>query len=115
LVQVIHVTGTESVDEALSVADSVDALLLDSGNLKLAVKELGGTGRTHDWRLSRQIVESVRVPVFLAGGLSPENVATAIREVGPCGLDVCSGLRTDGNLDEEKVKRFFAAIGAVCG
>lgn len=114
LVQVIHVTGPESVEEAISVGTRVDAILLDSGNQKLAVKELGGTGRTHDWRLSRQIVESVRVPVFLAGGLTPENVASAIREVRPFGLDVCSGLRTDGNLDEEKVRRFFAAIEPAC-
>jgi len=112
LVQVIHVTGPESVDEAVAVAGDVDALLLDSGNQKLAVKELGGTGRTHDWRISRQIVEAVRVPVFLAGGLTPENVATAVREVRPFGLDVCSGLRTNGNLDEEKVKRFFANAAA---
>ncbi len=110
LVQVIHVAGPESVDEALAVAGMVDAVLLDSGNQKLAAKELGGTGRTHDWSISRKIVESVCVPVFLAGGLTPENVATAIREVRPFGLDICSGLRTDGNLDEEKVKRFFANI-----
>jgi phosphoribosylanthranilate isomerase len=112
LVQVIHVTGPESVDEAVSVAGSVDALLLDSGNQKLAVKELGGTGRTHDWRISRQIVESVHVPVFLAGGLTPENVLLAIREVRPFGLDICSGLRTNGHLDEEKVRQFFASIAA---
>jgi len=112
LVQVIHVTGPESVDEAVAVAGSVDALLLDSGNQKLAVKELGGTGRTHDWRISRQIVESVRVPVFLAGGLTPENVAVAIRDVRPFGLDICSGLRTNGNLDEAKVRRFFSNIHA---
>ncbi|TAL05770.1 MAG: phosphoribosylanthranilate isomerase [Verrucomicrobia bacterium] len=111
LVQVIHVAGPESLDEALSVAPKVNALLLDSGNQKLAVKELGGTGRTHDWRISRKIVESVRVPVFLAGGLTSENVASAIREVRPFGVDVCSGLRTNGALDEEKVKRFFAAAG----
>jgi phosphoribosylanthranilate isomerase len=114
LVQVIHVTGPESVEEAISVGTRVDAILLDSGDQKLDVKELGGTGRTHDWRLSRQIVESVCVPVFLAGGLTPENVASAIREVRPFGLDVCSGLRTDGNLDEEKVRRFFAAIEPAC-
>jgi len=112
LVQVIHVTGPESVDEAVSVADNVNALLLDSGNQKLAVKELGGTGRTHDWRISRKIVESVRVQVLLAGGLTPENVATAIREVRPFGVDVCSGLRTNENLDEEKVRRFFENIEA---
>jgi phosphoribosylanthranilate isomerase len=112
LVQVIHVTGLESVDEAMSVASKVDALLLDSGNQELPVKELGGTGRTHDWRISRKIVETVRVPVFLAGGLTPENVATAIREVRPFGLDVCSGLRTNGNLDDEKVRRFFENIAS---
>lgn len=110
LVQVIHVTGPESVAEAISVGTRVDAILLDSGNQKLAVKELGGTGRTHDWRISRRIVESVRVPVYLAGGLTPENVATAIREVRPFGLDVCSGLRTDGCLDAVKVEKFFANI-----
>ena len=112
LVQVIHVSGPQSVDEAITVADKVDALLLDSGNQELPVKELGGTGRTHDWRISRKIVESVRVPVFLAGGLTPENVATAIREVRPFGVDVCSGLRTNENLDEEKVRRFFENIQA---
>ena len=112
IVQVIHVTGLESVDEAVSVATHVDAILLDSGNQKLAVKELGGTGRKHDWRLSRKIVEAVRVPVYLAGGLNPDNVVAAIREVRPFGLDICSGLRTNGHLDEEKVRRFFAAIEA---
>ena len=78
LVQVIHVTGPESVSEASAVASSVDAILLDSGNQKLAVKELGGTGRTHDWKLSRAIVQAVKIPVFLAGGLNPANVAEAI-------------------------------------
>lgn len=112
LVQVIHVTGEETVAEAIAVADGIDALLLDSGNQKLPVKELGGTGRTHDWRVSRKIVEAVRVPVFLAGGLTPENVRTAIREVRPFGLDVCSGLRTDGKLDEVKLRRFFANVNA---
>jgi phosphoribosylanthranilate isomerase len=112
LVQVIQMTHPEAVDEAVSVAGSVDALLLDSGNQKLAIKELGGTGRTHDWRISRRIVESVRVPVFLAGGLTPENVASAIREVRPFAVDVCSGLRTDGNLDEAKVERFFGNIAS---
>jgi phosphoribosylanthranilate isomerase len=112
LVQVIHVNGPESVDEAIAVADKVDALLLDSGNEKLPVKELGGTGRTHDWRISRKIVDSVRAPVFLAGGLTPENVATAIREARPFAVDVCTGLRTDGNLDEAKVRRFFENIAS---
>lgn len=110
LVQVIHVADETSVKEAVAAADSVDALLLDSGNQKLAVKELGGTGRKHDWRISKKIVEAVRVPVYLAGGLTPENVASAIQDVRPFGLDICSGLRTDGNLDEAKVEKFFAKI-----
>ena len=110
LVQVVHVRGEESFDEALSVAPFVDALLLDSGNPALAVKELGGTGRTHDWRISRRIVEALGVPVFLAGGLKPENVAEAFETVRPFGLDVCSGVRTNGRLDAEKLKRFFAHI-----
>ncbi|HYO56100.1 phosphoribosylanthranilate isomerase [Archangium sp.] len=112
LVQVIHVTGEESLEEALSVAPHVDALLLDSGNQSLAVKELGGTGRVHDWSISRRIREQVRVPVFLAGGLRPENVGEAIRQVGPFGLDLCSGVRTAGRLDEEKLARFFARLRA---
>jgi phosphoribosylanthranilate isomerase len=109
LVQVIHVTGDESVGEARRVAPDVDAILLDSGNQKLAVKELGGTGRTHDWDLSRRIVESVGVPVFLAGGLRRDNIATAIRHVRPFGVDLCSSLRTDGKLDEAKVAEFVKA------
>jgi phosphoribosylanthranilate isomerase len=110
LVQVIHVTGPESVTEAISVAPFVDAVLLDSGNQSLPVKELGGTGRTHDWNLSVQIRESIEAPLFLAGGLKAENVAEAIKQVQPFGVDVCSGVRTDGKLDEEKLRRFFAAV-----
>ncbi|MEA2708573.1 MAG: phosphoribosylanthranilate isomerase [Phycisphaerales bacterium] len=115
LVQVIHVTGPESVEEALKIAPHVDALLLDSGNQSLPVKELGGTGRVHDWSLSERIVKSVPRPVYLAGGLKPENVAEAIRRVRPFGLDVCSGLRTNGALDESKVSAFFAAVNRAHG
>jgi phosphoribosylanthranilate isomerase len=110
VVQVIHVTGTESVEEAARVAPHVDAILLDSGNQKLAVKELGGTGRTHDWRLSREIRERIGIPLFLAGGLTPENVGRAIDEVGPFGLDLCTSVRTDGRLDGAKLRAFFAAV-----
>lgn len=112
LVQVVHVTGEEAVDEAIAIAPEVDAILLDSGNQSLAVKELGGTGRTHDWRLSRAIREAIDVPLFLAGGLKPENVAQAIEEVQPFGVDVCSGLRTEGRLDPQKLAAFFNAIEA---
>ena len=110
LVQVVHVTGPEAVDEAVAVAPHVDAVLLDSGNQSLAIKELGGTGRTHDWSLSREIREAIEAPLFLAGGLNPANVAAAVREVQPYGIDVCSGLRTSGRLDREKLKEFFTRI-----
>jgi phosphoribosylanthranilate isomerase len=109
LVQVIHVTGPDSLDEALAAATQVDALLLDSGNPKLAIKELGGTGRIHDWRVSRSIVERVNVPVFLAGGLNVANVAEAVRAVRPFGVDLCSSVRSNGNLDEDKLVQFIAA------
>ncbi|HYN84394.1 MAG TPA: phosphoribosylanthranilate isomerase [Pyrinomonadaceae bacterium] len=110
VVQVIHVAGEESVEEAERVAPHVDAVLLDSGNQKLAVKELGGTGRTHDWDLSLRVRERVGVPVFLAGGLNASNVSEAVRRVGPFGVDVCSGVRTDGRLDAGKLEGFFRAL-----
>ena len=110
IIQVIHVTGPESVDEAVAVAASVDAILLDSGNPLLAVKELGGTGRRHDWTLSRKIRKEVSVPIFLAGGLKPENVGEAITAVQPFGLDLCSGVRTEGKLNASKLANFFAAV-----
>lgn len=110
VVQVVHVAGPDSIEEAARVAPHGDAILLDSGNQKLAVKELGGTGRAHDWTLSRAIRERIGIPLFLAGGLTPENVGQAIYEVGPYGLDLCSGVRIDGKLDATKLKRFFAAV-----
>lgn len=110
LVQVIHVIGERSVVEAAEIAEFVDAILLDSGNPHLAVKELGGTGRRHDWSLSRRIVETCGKPVFLAGGLNAENVREAIKTVQPFGLDLCSGVRTEGKLDLQKLESFFKAI-----
>ena len=113
IVQVIHVRDRESIEEARSVAAQVDAILLDSGNQSLAVKELGGTGRTHDWSLSRTIREAVDVPIFLAGGLKPENIADAIGQVGPFGVDVCSGVRSNGRLDEAKLHAFCRNAHAI--
>jgi len=110
IVQVIHVIDERSVEEALRISQSVDAILLDSGNPNLRVKELGGTGRVHNWNLSRKIREQVSCPVFLAGGLNPENVREAIATVEPFAVDVCSGVRTGGHLDEEKLERFFDAV-----
>ncbi len=110
IVQVIHVRGEGSIDEALLAAEYADALLLDSGNPSLAVKELGGTGRVHDWSISRSIVELAPVPVFLAGGLNAENVCSAIDAVQPFGVDLCSGVRTNGHLDPKKLAAFFNAL-----
>ena len=112
LVQVIHVVDAASVGEAVAVAPEVDALLLDSGNPSLAVKELGGTGRVHDWSLSRAIVERCGKPVFLAGGLRPDNVAEAVRTVKPFGLDLCNGVSRDGRLDAERLAAFIGAVRA---
>lgn len=115
LVQVIHVLDEASVEEARAALPHVDALLLDSGNPRLAVKELGGTGRVHDWALSRRVrdlAHAVGVPVFLAGGLRAENVGDAVHAVRPFGVDVCSGVRTAGRLDAERLAAFVRALGA---
>ena len=113
LVQVIHVRGDESVAEAAAVAPEVDFILLDSGNPNLAVKELGGTGRTHNWAVSRRIVETCGRPVFLAGGLRPDNLAAAHAQVRPHGFDLCSSVRTNDVLDPAKLAAFFAAVHAL--
>lgn len=111
LVQVIHVINENSVMEAIDLSNYVDAILLDSGNPNLSIKELGGTGRTHNWELSREIRKSIPIPLFLAGGLNKDNVKQALEIVEPFGLDLCSGVRTDGKLDRKKLKDFFNAIG----
>jgi len=111
LVQVIHVIDEQSLQQAFEIEPYVDTILLDSGNPNLLVKELGGTGRTHNWQLSKQIVKSIDKPVFLAGGLNAENVQAAIETVQPFGVDLCSGVRTDGRLDEQKLKAFVGAVG----
>ncbi|WP_347156576.1 phosphoribosylanthranilate isomerase [Pontibacter chitinilyticus] len=113
LVQVVHVLGEASVEEAQQMAEVADALLLDSGNPHLPVKELGGTGRIHDWIVSRRIRESINKPVFLAGGLHAGNVREAIEVVQPFGVDLCSGVRTNGHLDPYKLEKFFEAVEKV--
>jgi phosphoribosylanthranilate isomerase len=113
LVQVIHVAGEQSVVEAVAAAAHADALLLDSGQPHAAIKLLGGTGRVHDWAVSRRIVEAVPCPVFLAGGLRADNVGAAIATVRPFGVDVCTGVRrTDYALDPAKLEAFVAAVTA---
>jgi phosphoribosylanthranilate isomerase len=110
IVQVVHVRDAGAVAEAREVASRVDAILLDSGNPSLETKELGGTGRAHDWVVSRKIRDALQVPVWLAGGLNPQNVGQAIAQVQPFGVDVCSGLRTEGRLDANKLEQFMLAV-----
>jgi phosphoribosylanthranilate isomerase len=110
IIQVLHVLSEADVELAMRTAPSVDALLLDSGRPDAAQAELGGTGRTHDWEISRRIVQSCGVPVFLAGGLNDGNVAKAIRAVRPYGVDLCSGVWTDGALDSAKLSAFMSAV-----
>ena len=110
LIQVVHVMDEASVEYAVEVSKQVDALLLDSGNPNLTTKVLGGTGKVHNWEISKKIRKSVGIPIFLAGGLNPSNAQEAIKQVGPFALDLCSGVRTEGKLDENKLAAFVNAV-----
>ena len=110
LMQVVHVVDETAIDEAVTISEQIDAILLDSGNPNLSVKKLGGTGQTHNWTISRQIVDTIRKPVYLAGGLNADNVKQAIDTVRPFGVDLCSGVRTDDRLDEKKLKAFIDQV-----
>lgn len=110
IVQVIHVRDDSALIQSREVSPLVDAILLDSGNPSLSIKELGGTGRAHDWAVSRRIRDAVEVPVYLAGGLNAGNIAQAIAQVQPFGVDVCSGLRTETHLDATKLEQFMRAV-----
>lgn len=113
LVQVIHVIDERAIEYAHQIESKVDAILLDSGNPNAKIKTLGGTGKTHNWQISAELVQKVNVPVFLAGGLNPDNIIQAIEVVNPFGVDICSGVRTNGKLDEVKLSDFFAEISKI--
>jgi phosphoribosylanthranilate isomerase len=110
LVQVIHVLDEKAVQEAIEIAEWVDAILLDSGNPNLSTKVLGGTGKTHNWDLSKKIRENISIPTYLAGGINKDNIKKAIEHVQPYGIDLCSSVRTNGQLDERKLEELFKAI-----
>jgi phosphoribosylanthranilate isomerase len=99
-----------AIDLVTMYEPRVHAFLLDSGRPSAAVAELGGTGRAHDWRISASIVRATTRPVYLAGGLTSENVSQAIDRVNPFGLDLCSGVRTGNALDESKLKVFMETV-----
>ncbi len=113
IIQVIHALNKNTIHEAITISKDVDGLLLDSGNPNLNTKVLGGTGKTHNWELSKEICNSVDIPVFLAGGLNPNNISEAIKAVNPNGVDLCSGVRTNGNLDENKLASFVKNVNSV--
>jgi phosphoribosylanthranilate isomerase len=110
----VPVSGEESIVIAQSYSGIADFLLLDS--YRPADRQIGALGVTHDWTISRRIVELSRAPVILAGGLGPDNVADAIRKVGPAGVDSKTRTDCDGShaKDLERVRRFHeAARGAI--
>ncbi len=108
--QVIHVEGPDALDLIDLYAEHCDAFLLDSG--RPSQGQFGGTGRVHDWTLSAAFCDRAPRPVYLAGGLTPETVGAAIRQVRPAGVDICSGLRRNGALDPALLDTFMAAIDA---
>ncbi len=108
-VQVIHVEDEGALDLIGLYEQYVHAFLLDSGRPSAAVPELGGTGRAHDWEISRRFVEKSRKPVFLAGGLRPDTVQDAIEKVGPYGVDLCSGVRVEDMLCPDLLSQFISA------
>ena len=110
IVQVLHVQNEKSIEDALKIENSVDAILLDSGNQNLEIKELGGTGKTHNWEISKAIVEQIKIPIYLAGGLNSQNIIEAITTVKPYGVDLCSSVRTNGKLDKQKLTEFFKTL-----
>lgn len=112
LVRVVHVTGRDALAETAACSSVADALLLDSGTPDAEARSLGGTGRVHDWELSKRIIAQANCPVFLAGGLSPKNVGEAIRRVNPFGVDVCSSLRPTGRLDISLLDAFISEVSA---
>lgn len=112
-IKVVHVEGSEALKAIDQYADAVDIFLLDSGSPNAASPVYGGTGQQHDWRVSAEFVKASPLPVFLAGGLTPQNVTKAIDQVRPAGVDLCSGLRTGDRLDYSKLAAFMNAIQTV--
>ena len=112
LIRAVHVTGPDAISLARALERRVDALILDTYDAESG--RAGATGKTHDWTISRQIVESVRVPVILAGGLTAENVAAAVQAVLPWGVDVHTGVEnTDGTRNLSKTRAFIDAAKRV--
>jgi phosphoribosylanthranilate isomerase len=102
LIKAVHVGSGGEMDKARSYEGTADAILLDTMS-----PGRGGSGRTHDWTLSGEIVADIRSPVVLAGGLSPSNVAEAIKRVRPFAVDVASGVEGNGRVKDIKLIEQF--------
>jgi phosphoribosylanthranilate isomerase len=108
LIGKVSVEGDDAVARASEIEPFVDAILLDTRDR--ATDRVGGTGMVHDWSISARIAAGSRAPIILAGGLTPDNVAQAVRAVKPWGVDVNSGVETaDGRKDGGRIRRFVAA------
>jgi phosphoribosylanthranilate isomerase len=106
LIKALHVVDENSIKNGRPYLDVIDAILLDTINV--STDQVGGTGLTHDWNLSREIVLMYGVPVILAGGLNPDNVQQAIKAVNPFGVDANSGTKgLDGFKDINRLKAFI--------
>jgi len=106
VVQVVHISPLDSPSDPMRFVEPgfALALLLDSAHGPYR----GGSGRTFDWEVARQVAE--QIPIILAGGLAPENVAEAVRTVKPWAVDVSSGTERDGQKDDELVRAFIRAV-----
>ena len=109
-IQVVHIEDEGALDLLARYEPFVDAFLLDSGKTFGADQQFGGTGTTHNWAISRRFVEKTDIPVYLAGGLNSANVFEAITQVRPYGVDLCTGVRTDDQLDPAKLEAFMSEV-----
>lgn len=102
IIKAVHVTGIEAIEKAEMFSKTADAIILDTKT----ETRIGGTGITHDWNISAEIVKRLNKPVILAGGLSPSNLAEAIEKVKPYAVDVHSGVKKNGARDFYLTKSF---------
>ena len=109
-IQVVHIEDEGALDLLARYEPFVDAFLLDSGKTFGPEQQFGGTGATHNWTISRRFVEKTDIPVYLAGGLNSANVFEAITQVRPYGVDLCTGVRTDDQLDPAKLEAFMSEV-----
>ena len=103
IIKAVHVLNEHAIQHALMLEEYADAIILDSRTSA----RLGGTGNVHDWNISAEICKRCKKPVFLAGGLTPDNLVSAIETVRPYAVDANSGVETEnGDKDLNKIRKF---------